>query len=348
MALAFAVAPYRLLFKHPFGTSHGVRDGTDSIFIRLSADGQHGYGEVTLPPYLKEKPATVLERLRTIAGRPWASPTELIAALDRLEPLLNGANGCRAGLHMAAVDLLGKQKQLPVHQLLGVDKRKLPITLVTIGAAQPEAIPVKLKELPPSGALKVKVTGATEALSIKTIIGLDNRRIFLDGNQGVPTLEEAFVLGNAAGDRLLGFEEPFGTDQRELNRELAEGTGVVVYADEAVQQAADIEAAAGQYGGINIKLMKCGGLDRAMECTRAAARHELRVMLGSMSESSLGCTAMAQLAGQADLVDLDGPWLLRNDPFTGIDLVRGSLKVPKGPGFGCELRGELAFTPIGA
>ena len=72
----------------------------------------------------------------------------------------------------------------------------------------------------------------------------------------------------------------------------------------------------------------------------------LKVMLGSMSESSLGCTAMAQLAGEADIVDLDGPWLIKNDPFSGIAMEHGRLIVPNGPGIGANLRAELEFSPI--
>jgi L-alanine-DL-glutamate epimerase-like enolase superfamily enzyme len=79
-----------------------------------------------------------------------------------------------------------------------------------------------------------------------------------------------------------------------------------------------------------------------------ADRGGLRLMLGSMSESSLGCTAMAQLAGRADVVDLDGPWLLANDPFSGITMEDGRLVLPSGPGFGTTLHAQLSFTPIGA
>lgn len=346
MALELSVARFRLLFKQPFGTSHGVRDGTDAIFIKAQ-EGEHiGYGEVTLPPYLKETPGSVLERLRSIGSRSWASADQLLEQLDQLAELKQGANGCRAGLQMALIDLIGKKLQITAKELLVVDHIKKPITLVTIGLSAVEEIPSKLAELPISGALKLKVNGETGGTLIDRIKKLDNRRLFLDGNQGLEDLGQALGLARMAGDRLLGFEEPFAPEQRTLNRELGEQTGAVVYADESVQEPKDVAPAAAWYGGVNIKLMKCGGLDRAMACAILARENGLNVMLGSMSESSLGCTAMAQLSAEADLVDLDGPWLLKNDPFEGISMVNGELVLPDGPGLGASLRAQLPFDPI--
>jgi len=74
----------------------------------------------------------------------------------------------------------------------------------------------------------------------------------------------------------------------------------------------------------------------------------MHVMLGSMSESSLGCTAMAHLSGSVEVVDLDGPWLISNDPFEGIQLHDGQLVLPAGPGIGARLKADLRFDPIGA
>jgi L-Ala-D/L-Glu epimerase len=349
MALELSVARFRLLFKQPFGTSHGVRDGTDAVFIKIQ-EGEHtGYGEVTLPPYLKETPGSVLERLQSIASASSAtSADQLLEQLDQLPELKSGANGCRAGLQMALIDLIGKRIQTTAREVLVVAQIKKPITLVTIGLSDVDEISLKLADLPASGALKLKVSGPAGSALIDHIKHLDDRRLFLDGNQGIEDLDQAMILVRAAGDRLLGFEEPFVPEQRSLSRELGERADVTVYADESVQEPADVMPAREWYGGVNIKLMKCGGLDRAMACADLAREHGLNVMLGSMSESSLGCTAMAQLQGGADLVDLDGPWLLKNDPFEGIAMVNGELVLPDRPGLGVALRTELPFGPIRA
>src|SRR5690606_9575835 len=103
------------------------------------------------------------------------------------------------------------------------------------------------------------------------------------------------------------------------------------------------------FSGVNVKLMKCGGLDRAAELIRSAKEHGMKVMLGSMSESSLGCGALLQMAGGVDLIDLDGPWLIANDPFAGIELWNGQLVLVSSLGSGITERSPslLNWTPIG-
>jgi L-alanine-DL-glutamate epimerase-like enolase superfamily enzyme len=141
-------------------------------------------------------------------------------------------------------------------------------------------------------------------------------------------------------------EQPFPKARPDLHAELKARTRVPVYADESVQDLGDLERTAMAFSGVNVKLMKCGGLDRAAVLVEAARSRGMKVMLGSMSESSLGCTAMAGLADRADVVDLDGPWLLANDPFKGLDIQEGRLMVPAGPGLGAIPIAPLHWTPF--
>ena len=134
----------------------------------------------------------------------------------------------------------------------------------------------------------------------------------------------------------------------ELNLELFEVTGVYVVADESIQTVGDLVTKQHMFNGVNIKLMKCGGLDRALALTELARTMDLKVMLGSMSESSLGCTAMAQLASIADIVDLDGPWLIKNDPFEGMGMENGKVISRDDRGLGVTLKAELSFDCIGS
>ncbi len=349
MALRISYCPYRLLFTHPFGTAHGLRDGTDSVFIRVEEGGSCGYGEVTLPPYLTQTVQEAIQRIARIAARGEVHAGQLLSRLDALPELAGNASGCRAGLSTALIDLISKRTQWSVRKMLEVNERSAPLTLVTLGISALEEIPSKLRELPQSDALKVKV-GDTEAASrINAIRALDNRQLFLDGNQGMRSIEEATAMISAVGiERSLGIEQPFDAVGDNLSRELGQLTGVTVFADESIQNMDDLRAKYASYGGVNLKLMKCGGLDRAKAMMDRARVLGLKVMLGSMSESSLGCTAMSQLAGEADLVDLDGPWLIKNDPFAGISMQEGRLVVPEGPGLGTTLIADLAFTPFGA
>ncbi|MBL7985370.1 MAG: dipeptide epimerase, partial [Flavobacteriales bacterium] len=122
-----------------------------------------------------------------------------------------------------------------------------------------------------------------------------------------------------------------------------------VFGDESIRSKADLQAKRSLFGGVNIKLMKAGGLDRVAGLMHEARRNGQQVMLGSMSESSLGCTAMAHFAGAADVVDLDGPWLIKNDPFEGIRMTdSGGLRMPQDAGIGATLKADLDFIPVGA
>lgn len=346
MPLRISYAPFRLLFKHPFETSHGVRDGTDSIFVRIEESGVTGYGEVTLPPYLKEKPAQVVERLKEVVARSPASIPALLRLLD--DNVLFGpeAMGCRNGLHTASIDVLGKAVNKPVHQLIEVNILKSSVTLVTLGITPVEDLQAKLTELPRSGGLKVKVGHAGSKAMIMAVKQLDARPIFLDANQGLSSVEQAMDLLESAGSRLLGMEQPFPVNDIVNQRELQGKIKACVYGDESIQDEFELEHSLKLFNGVNIKLIKCGGLDRAKAMAVRAGELGIKVMLGSMSESSLGCTAMAHLAGQADIVDLDGPWLIKNDPFEGMDMRNGKLIMPDKPGIGAVLKAELDFSPI--
>lgn len=346
MPLRISYCPYRLRFKHPFATSHGVREGTDSIFIRLEQDGAVGYGEVTLPPYVAEKPEAVLARLRGAGMTALDSAEKLKSYLDDEAVWHKDEQGCRAALHMAWIDLQSKSRQLSVYQLLNIKSIKVPRTMMTIGVTPVAELSARLQELPESDVLKVKVNGAGSIPMIAAILDLDKRPVFMDANQGLSNLEEAMRIRAACGERLVAMEQPFTLRDNELHYELGRSSKVCIYGDESIQTLSDLEIGSAIFQGVNIKLMKCGGLDRAKRMADRAGELGMKVMLGSMSESSLGCTAMARLAGQAELVDLDGPWLIRNDPFVGVEMKGGKLIMPKRIGIGAILKAELEFSPI--
>ena len=158
------------------------------------------------------------------------------------------------------------------------------------------------------------------------------------------------LIALAGEGRIVGIEQPFGKENWALHKDLSRSTSVPIFGDESIQGLDDLDRARGVFGGVNIKLIKCGGLDRAAEIIRKGNALGMQIMLGCMSESSLGCGAMAQLAPFADLVDLDGPWLISNDPFKGLVMDGRSLKCLGDAGIGIELidTAGLTWTTIGA
>ncbi|MBK9075372.1 MAG: hypothetical protein IPL77_10405 [Flavobacteriales bacterium] len=351
MPFSIALAPFHLRFKHPFGTAHGVRTGTDSVFVRVSSGPHVGYGEATLPPYVKETQASVLARLRSFEKEEVRS-NDLISFFAWLDADLafGKAPAARSAISMAFIDLVSRRSATPVEDLLGVSQLSKPKSMATIGLCEPHEVAEKLDELPAMPVLKIKLGGSHDLAVLKEVIDLTERRIFLDANQGLSSVSDALTLIRQAGgaERVFGMEQPFSVDRPDLTADLARRTPVTVYADESVQTLRDLDRAVGIFGGVNVKLMKCGGLDRALQVIHRAREIGMRVMLGSMSESSLGCGAMARLSGMADLCDLDGPWLLANDPFTGFDWGENGFKWKEGPGLGIVPAVQLPFDPIGA
>ncbi len=343
--MQLALARYRLLFHHPFGTAHGLRDGTDSVFVQLSNDGLHGYGEATLPPYLPHSQDSVHEELSRID-------------FNRIPLLLTDPSAAltppaRAALSLAYYDLISKEISVSISSYLTIPDgaRSKAMAMVTLGHSKLGEIALKLTELPQMAVLKVKLGSADDEGTLESVKSLDDRPLFLDANQGWTSVGQAMKAIAVAGeDRVLGLEQPFAKERWDLHAELRRSTRIPVYGDESIQGLADLERAPEAFDGVNLKLVKCGGLDRAMVMAERAAELGLKVMLGSMSESSLGCGAMVHLAGMAELVDLDGPWLVRNDPFCGLGLSDGRFTLDGSVGVGVRPRSghALDWIPIGA
>ncbi|MEZ4755472.1 MAG: enolase C-terminal domain-like protein [Flavobacteriales bacterium] len=348
--MQLALATYRLRFIHPFGTAHGLRDGTDAVFVRLARRGHTGYGEATLPPYLPYDQPSVhadLTRFWRSHGASIGERSDLPAAADDLLP------PARAALQMALMDLNAKEMGLSVESLLIAGGRTVDNSrsMVTMGHTAVQDIDMKISELPLTPVLKVKLGAANDRAVLEHLGQVHDRRFFLDANQGWTSVAQAVEAVQVLGEeRVVGLEQPFAKDRWDLHRALRNEVDVPVYADESVQGLNELERAVEAFDGVNLKLMKCGGLDVALAMAERAGNLGLKVMLGSMSESSLGCGAMLALRSHATLLDLDGPWLLANDPFQGLRLEDGLMAVDGRSGIGVGRRSGtvLDFTSIGA
>jgi L-Ala-D/L-Glu epimerase len=346
MALQLSIARYRLLFHEPFRTSHGERDGTDAVFVRLERNGRFGFGEATMPPYVRETADTVVAQLQRLD----------LAVLEQGEfpAILNEHPAARAAISTAYYDLLSKDLKGSIESVIDVRSSHMVSTwgVVTLGAGAVERIASKVQQLEAFNGLKVKLTGQLDELVVDQVLTHDHRPLLLDANQAWSSVEQALsVLDRVPAERLLGLEQPFPVDRPDLQEALRAASQVTVYGDESIAGMADLEANRGLFSGVNLKLMKCGGLYLAVAMAQRAQELGMKVMLGCMSESSLGCGAMLALSGLADVVDLDGPWLIRNDPFTGVEL-RSGCPVRAGTGHGIGVQeapgSQLHWTPIGA
>ena len=240
-------------------------------------------------------------------------------------------------------DRLGRLSGQPLHALLGLPApRPLP-TSFTLGIDEPEAMGASAAALAGCSVIKLKLGGA-DGRDLARVAAVRAARpdvtLYVDANAGWSADE---AIGEI--DRLLAYgvalvEQPVAKDDYEGMGRVQAHCAVPVVADESVQTMADVErlAAAG-VGGINLKLMKVGGLGPGLAILRRARQLGMGIMLGCMVETSIGATAMAHLMGLADWLDLDAPWLIANDPFDGLTYDEaGRVHVPERPGIGATHR----------
>jgi L-Ala-D/L-Glu epimerase len=249
-----------------------------------------------------------------------------------------GQSSAEAAVDMALFDLAGQRLGVPVYELLGLDPSHTPQTSFTIGLDTPEVVVRKVREAAAYPILKVKMGSDDDREVLQAVRDNTSATLRVDANEGWTPAGALERLEWLHGLGVEFVEQPLPAGMLEETRELRRRSPLPFFADESVHRAADIPALAGAFDGINIKLMKCGGLAEALRMIATARAHGLRVMLGCMIESSLAITAAAHLSPLVDTADLDGNLLLDRDPFVGATVREGRLVLPDAPGLGVRPR----------
>jgi L-alanine-DL-glutamate epimerase-like enolase superfamily enzyme len=170
---------------------------------------------------------------------------------------------------------------------------------------------------------------------IETIRGETDKPLCVDINQGWTDRVKALEMIHWLDEKGVVFvEQPMPKESRDDIAWLTARSPLPVIADEAIQTAADFKNVQGVYSGINVKLMKCGGMRPAYTMISMARALDMKVMIGCMTETSCAVTAAAQLSPLADWADLDGNLLISNDIFDGIKIREGKITLPDRPGIG--------------
>lgn len=328
--------------SHPFRIARGTRAKFDLFVFSLSYEGLTGLGEAAPQQYYGESPQTVRDALDSVGGLLEGDPAELLKSLNEddgdLHEALNGHASVRAALDMALWDLRGKLEETPCYQLFGADPAQTPLTSFTIGFDRPDVIDKKVDAAQPYKILKVKVGIPGDIEILDRVIARSGKTIRVDANEGWD-VEMALAKTRELHERGVEFcEQPIAHEDEEGLRELKLLSPLEIILDESIINPGDVETKSDQGHGINIKLMKCGGISPAIDLIAEARRYSLKVMLGCMVETSIAVTAAAQLSPLADYADLDGNLLLADDPFEGVEVVDGKLVLPERPGLGVRRR----------
>ncbi len=328
--------PMVLATRYEFRIAQGGSRIHANTLVTLEHEGITGLGEAAPSHYYGENRAVVEAALDAWAPHLGDDPLDLDGIETRLHRQLAPNAAARAALDAALHDWIGKKLGLPVWRWLGLDRARVPPSAVTLGLASPEEMERKLEEVADFPILKVKLGGPGDVENLRRVRARYPGTLFVDANQAWDASEAVRVLRAIEPLDIAQVEQPVPRWDLDGLRWVRERVGIPLVADESVHVASDIPPLVGRVDGINIKMMKCGGIREGLRMIHVARAHGLRVMLGSMVESSLALSQASQLAPLADALDLDGHWLLADDPFEGAPGERGRIVLSDRPGLGVE------------
>ncbi len=326
--------PLDLVTTYEFRISAGGSSAHPNTLVRIEHDGIEGLGEAAPSHYYGENRALIEAALDTWAPHLGADPFALEAIERRLHDVLRGNRAAHAAIEMALHDWIGKKLGMPVWRMLGLDPAKAPLSCVTLGMADPEEMEKKLETVIDFPVLKVKLGAPGDVDNLRRIRRRYTGKIRVDANTAWHPVDAVRVLKEIAPLDIELVEQPVARENLDGLAWVRDRSPIPVFADESCHRHADIANLAGRVDGVNLKIMKAGGILEMLRTLHAARAHGMKVMLGSMVESSLALSAAAQLAPLADYLDLDGHWLLRDDPFDGAPGERGRITLDDRPGLG--------------
>jgi L-alanine-DL-glutamate epimerase-like enolase superfamily enzyme len=334
-----ALSELALPLVHTFTIARSSESTARSVLFRLKRDGLEGLGESAPTERYDESTATVQTYFATHPLRS-DDPYALETLLEGIPP------AARCGLDVALHDLIGKDLERPLWRLLGVDPARTPVTSFTIGIDEPAAMLAKLDAIRDHPIIKVKLGFPQELEVVEAMRARYTGAIRIDANEAWTPEEAVRNLAELERFDIEFCEQPIAAGTPHALRFVRERSRVPLVADEDAKDADDLLALAGCVDGVNVKLVKCGGIRGALAMIHTARALGLKIMLGCMVESAILATAAAHLSPLVDWADLDGPFLTARDPFAGLTYERGKIVLPSGPGLGVtEREPASSFAP---
>jgi len=332
--MLFSTRPIRLNLKHPFRIARETSEYKQNVLVSISDDKFTGIGEAAPSVYYGENADSVMQVLEEASTFVGDDPFALEATMIRLTSRFPGDSSARAAVDIALYDLAAQRLGVPLYRWLGLDPDRTPVTSFTIGIDEPKTVLNKVREAAGYPALKIKLGSEKDLKVMHTIRNETDARIRIDANGGW-TVDQAVEMVKHLSDFDVELvEQPLPPGSPKDWNKVHEAAAMPVIADESVLTSSDVADIADLADGVNVKLMKCGGIREALRLIHTARAHGMQVMIGCMIESSVAITAAAHLSPLADYADLDGNLLITNDPFIGVTVHNGRLVLPQEPGIG--------------
>lgn len=336
--ILFSYAIQDLTLRHTWTIARGSSDCKTNVFVKLVCEGVTGYGEAAPNIRYEETAASSVDFLKLAQSTvEKADLWHYHNLAEEVAELIPGQTAAKTAIDIAVMDWIGKKVGLPLHRYFGLNKAKTPITTYSIGIDTPEVIKQKIGEAAPFPVLKIKVGLKNDEEVIAAVRSVTDKPLRVDANEGWADKEEALrkiEWLQTQGVELI--EQPMPAAMLKETAWLRQRVQIPIIADESVKTTRNIPELAGAFDGINLKLMKAGGIQEAMRMIVLARAFDMKIMLGCMVESSLAISAAASLAPLVDYADLDGNLLISNDPFTGVKVADGQLVLQDAPGVGAD------------
>jgi L-alanine-DL-glutamate epimerase-like enolase superfamily enzyme len=346
MSLSLSVDVLELPLVHPFTIARNTVNVARTAVFRVrwdpstgSEQAQEGLGETVPILRYSESVETVLAYFRDHRLRsddPYLLDELLHAGIPP---------AARCGLDIGLHDLIGKDCGKPLYRLLGLDPGKTPVTSFTIGISDPETTMRKVAEIGDHPVMKVKLglgSPQQEVATIEMIRSKYSGTIRIDANEGWTAEQAVETLREMERFDIEFCEQPVPAGHPEQLRYIKEHTRIPIVTDEDSLTAEDLPKLIGCVDGINVKLAKTGGIRGAVKMIHTARALGMKIMLGCMVESQISATAAAHISPLVDWADIDGPFLTKDDPYTGITYERGKIVLPGGNGLGVREKARVA------
>jgi L-Ala-D/L-Glu epimerase len=329
--LHWTIEKLTLYLKHSWTISRGSTDQKTNFYISVSEKGITGIGEVAPNIRYNETPEKILSDFGIILN----NELPIVKDLDKLQSLLNTfkiSNSLKCGIEMAYIDLLFKKGKSTPYQLLNLKKPSQINTAFTIPIMNPDRIEsFHLKfDLNKFKYLKVKINAETGLEMLEAVDRVADQILLVDANEAFKKADDVLKLMEATKQfKIALYEQPMPSYLDDEYYYLKENSLYDLFADESITNELDFVKIKRQFHGINMKLMKAGGLVNGAKIIKEAKLYGLKTMVGCMVETSVGIANGMYFAGEVDFVDLDSFLYLENDPSDRIIEEKGTLSFKK-------------------
>ncbi|HUV38202.1 MAG TPA: dipeptide epimerase [Planctomycetota bacterium] len=337
------------LTAHPvtLAASHGMFriaraeiTSIENVVIEIEHDGVVGIGEAAPSIYYFGETAETVVKTVAAAGEIVGDDPFLIEDVTaRLREAFPEAPAAVCGIDLALHDLVGKLLDVPLYRLLGLNPDRTPVTSFTIGIETPEVMAERAAAVTDFKVLKIKIGTRHDDAILSAIRDVTDLPLRVDANIGWTKEEAVENINRIARYDIQFVEQPVVPGDNAALRWIRERVSLPIMSDESSLTLADLPGLVGCVDLVNVKLMKCGGIREALRMIGFAHAHGMGVMLGCMLETSIAITAAAHLSPLVEYADLDGNYLIANDPYEGVTLGDGRLILPDRPGLGVRERG---------